>query len=68
MAEPRRALARDILQRGMARGDIRPDIDVDFVVDHLIGPFFARYITGPPHSAGWADQVVSVIWPGIANH
>lgn len=66
VTEPRRALARELLERGMARGDIRHDIEVDVVIDHLIGAFFARHITGPPPSPGWANQVVSVIWPGIA--
>jgi AcrR family transcriptional regulator len=67
VAEPRRALARELLARGMARGDVRRDVDVEVVVDHLIGAFFARHVTGPPLSSGWADQVVSVIWPGIAS-
>ena len=65
VTEPRRALARELLERGMARGDVRDDINVEVLVDHLIGASFARHITGPPPPPGWAEEVVSIIWPGI---
>ena len=38
LAEPRRALMRTIWDRGVARGELRPDLDPDAALDLLIGP------------------------------
>jgi len=67
VAEPRRRLARMILNRAIARGEVDQDIDIDVVVDQLIGAFFARYITGPPVTPDWVHHTVATIWRGIGG-
>ncbi|MFK4268667.1 TetR-like C-terminal domain-containing protein [Streptomyces milbemycinicus] len=66
VAEPRRALASALLERGMDRGDVRSDLDVEAAVDHLVGAVFARHITGLPVAPGWAEQTVLTRWRGIS--
>ncbi|PTL79307.1 TetR/AcrR family transcriptional regulator [Vitiosangium sp. GDMCC 1.1324] len=41
---PRRASMIRALQRGMARGDIRPDIDVELILDMLAAPVYYRVL------------------------
>ncbi len=43
---PRRAIAREVITRGMARGECRRDIDAELVTDLLFGSLWARMITG----------------------
>ncbi|MDR3043354.1 MAG: TetR/AcrR family transcriptional regulator [Desulfovibrio sp.] len=41
---PRRAAAKDALRRGIAQGELRPDIDLDLLVDALYAPIFHRLL------------------------
>jgi AcrR family transcriptional regulator len=41
---PRRATIGAILRRGVARGELREDLDVDLVTDMLMGPLVARLL------------------------
>lgn len=43
---PRRETVYRILQRGMAAGEIRPDIDIELVGELLVGPILARMGSG----------------------
>jgi AcrR family transcriptional regulator len=43
---PRREAMYRALRRGIASGEIRPDIDVVFVTEVLVGPILARMATG----------------------
>jgi len=45
LLRPRRAAIAVILRRGIERGELRPDIDVELVGDMLIGPMIARVLT-----------------------
>jgi hypothetical protein len=51
LVRPRRAAIATILERGIARGELRPDIDLDIVGDMIIGPMIARVLVsgGDPH-------------------
>ncbi len=42
----RRAAVRTLWQRGLARGDVRADVDVDTATDLLFGPLVFRLMTG----------------------
>src|SRR4051812_33830739 len=44
LLRPRRAALGEILRRGIATGELCPDIDVDLVIDMLIGPMIARVL------------------------
>lgn len=43
---PRRAVAAEVIRRGIARGDLRPDLDVDAALDQLYGPIYYRLLFG----------------------
>jgi AcrR family transcriptional regulator len=47
LVEPRRAVLRTILRRGVERGEVRDDVDPETAIDLLIGPFiYAVLVTG----------------------
>ena len=63
----RRAALRAVLERGVERGDLRPDIDFEFALDVLGGPIFYRLlITGGPIDRELADGVVELVLRGFA--
>jgi AcrR family transcriptional regulator len=43
---PRRAVAADLLRRGMADGEFRPDLDVEVTLDLLFAPVYYRLLLG----------------------
>lgn len=59
---PRRTLYRMVLQRGIRRGEVRADIDIDFVADLLQGPYYARVLSGLPLPDDFQQQVVKSVW------
>jgi AcrR family transcriptional regulator len=64
--QPRRELARSLLARGIAQGEIRPDIDPEAVLDLLFGALLSRAMSGAQLSRDWLDGVVTALWPAIA--
>jgi AcrR family transcriptional regulator len=44
LVEPRRAVARRMLERAQERGEIRKDVDLDVVVDLLVGSLIYRLL------------------------
>jgi AcrR family transcriptional regulator len=63
----RRAALGVVFERGIERGELRADIDVDFALDVLAGPLFYRLlITGGPIDERLAEAVVELIVRGFA--
>jgi AcrR family transcriptional regulator len=63
----RRAALAHVLQRGVARGDLRGDLDRELALDVLGGPLFYRLlITGGPIDFALAEGVVDLIMKGFA--
>ena len=63
----RRAALRAVLDRGVARGDLRADLDVELALDVLGGALFYRLlITGGPIDADLAEGVAELILRGFA--
>jgi AcrR family transcriptional regulator len=62
---PRRALVREIVERGKARGEIRADIDSDLPIDLLAGTWLARGFAGASVDADWRERVFSFIWESV---
>lgn len=63
----RRAALREVFERGIRRGDLRGDLDVELALDVLGGPLFYRLmITGGPIDARLATNVVELILRGFA--
>lgn len=64
--EPRRERFRAVLRRGVGRGEIRPDVDVDLAVTLLVGPVLYRSMVAaggrdPAPAVTVADVVDTVI-------
>ena len=64
-AAERRQRWNVVLARAEARGELRPGLDREVVVDCLTGPLFTRLlVTGKPLDAALAGQVVDVVLAG----
>lgn len=44
LVEPRRAVVRTVLEQALARGELRPDADLELVIDMLVGPIIYRFL------------------------
>jgi AcrR family transcriptional regulator len=63
----RRAALTEVLRRGIERGDLRPDLDLELALDLLGGPLFYRLlITGGPIDEELAESVADLILRGFA--
>jgi AcrR family transcriptional regulator len=63
----RRRVVFGLIERGIARGEIRPDADVEVVADVLVGPIIMRtLITGRPITPRLARQIVALVLDGAA--
>jgi AcrR family transcriptional regulator len=56
VVEPRREQLRPVIERGIARGDLRPDTDVRLVHEMMVGPIFYRLL----FSGGPVDRKLSI--------
>jgi AcrR family transcriptional regulator len=68
--EPRRELMREVLRRGIASGELRPDIDLEVTMAMLVGPMMSQAMLS--WSSGFdrekfPEQLVDAIWPAIVN-
>ena len=62
--EPRRAAARQAVQRGIASGEIKADIDLDATLDCLYGPLYHRMLVG---HRGLDDELVGALVDVVLN-
>jgi AcrR family transcriptional regulator len=59
---PRREAVFEVLRRGIARGELRPDVDLPFIYDLLIGPLFMRSVVwGQKLELSAAEETADVI-------
>lgn len=64
---PRRRWLNDLLREGVARGVLRPDLDVEIAALALVGPALmpARGLGVPATGADLADRLFAVLWPAL---
>jgi Tetracyclin repressor-like, C-terminal domain len=63
----RRGALGEVLRRGIKRGDLRPDLDLELALDVLGGPLFYRLlVTGGPIDAHLAEGVADLMLRGFA--
>ena len=60
---------REILARGIATGQFRPDLDVEAVSEVVYGAYWYRLLSGTPAPCddGFAQSIVRLLAPGIAR-
>jgi AcrR family transcriptional regulator len=64
-AEKRREITRTVLRRAIARGEIRPDTDIDLVIDIIGGATMFRLLQGhAPLSKRFSDSLVELVLDG----
>jgi AcrR family transcriptional regulator len=70
--EPRRRIVANVLRRGIERGEVRADLDVELAMDVLMGLAAYRSMInaghGAPLSAGSTEQVIELVLGGIGSH
>lgn len=66
LLRPRLELVREMLRRGIERGEIRPDIDPLIVTEMIAGPIFGHHvILGLAGTEAWVDGLVDHVWAAI---
>ncbi len=66
MVIPQRQDVADAIQEGIERGQIRPDVDVERVLDLLLGAFFAAVFARGRPGPKWPAEIVDALWPALA--
>ncbi|CAA9448955.1 MAG: Transcriptional regulator, AcrR family [uncultured Rubrobacteraceae bacterium] len=62
----RRTEAREILELGIERGELREDLDLEVAVDVLYGPIYYRLLVGhAPLDADFADALADYVFAGL---
>ncbi len=60
------AEVRRLVERGIARGDLRADVDIDLAHELMFGPVYYRlFLSGAPLEAGLAERIVDAVLPGL---
>ena len=63
---PRREDAKRIFHKGVERGELRADLDVEVAIDALYSPLFYRLLLKhQPLTEQFVDQLVDVVVPGL---
>lgn len=66
LVQSRRAVLATIWDRGLARGELRADVDREVAIDAIIGPALYRLIAGhAPLDDAAADAIVDVAMRGL---
>jgi AcrR family transcriptional regulator len=66
VVEPRREQLAQVVERGIARGDLRPDTDSRLVHELLIGPIYYRLLfSGPPFDRNLGARLVDAVLDGF---
>lgn len=61
------AEVRRVVERGIARGDLRPDADYELANELLFGPIYYRLLlSGQPLGRDLAERVVTAVLPAFA--
>jgi AcrR family transcriptional regulator len=59
---PRRAIVREIIERGQSRGEIRSDLDPEAALELMAGPFLARVFAGLDTGSQWRTTAFQTWW------
>jgi AcrR family transcriptional regulator len=65
VVQARRAEVAKVIERGIARGDLRPDADPTIATELLVGPVYFRVMFGGELTLDFADRVVDTVIRGF---
>ena len=66
VVQARRDEIARVVRRGIARGDLRSDADIDVATELLVGPVYFRLMFGGQLTRDFADRVVDNVLRGFA--
>lgn len=66
VVQQRRDEVARVIERGISRGDLRPDADVDVATELLVGPVYFRLMFGGDLNQDFAERVVDSVLRGFA--
>ena len=61
---PRRAELRAVIERGIASGELRADLDVEMTSYNLFGPLYLRMLLNEGVDDGWVDRLSGFVLAG----
>jgi AcrR family transcriptional regulator len=62
----RRSAASTVFQRGIDRGELRPDLDVGVAIDAIYGAVYYRLLVShAPTGPGYADELLDQLYPAL---
>jgi AcrR family transcriptional regulator len=62
------AEVRRLIERGIERGDLRPDVDIELAHELLFAPVYYRLLlSGAPLDDGLAERIVDAVMPALAK-
>ena len=57
---------RTKLHEHVDQGELRADLDVELAITVLLGAVISEVIRGRPTEDAWVEQVLVLLWPGLA--
>ena len=66
MVVPQRQIVAETINEGIERGQLRADVDVERILDLLLGAFFATVFADGRPGPSWPEQIVDALWPALA--
>jgi AcrR family transcriptional regulator len=67
MVAPQRRMVAETIEHGIERGEIRPDLDVERILDLLLGALFAAVFASGRPRPDWPEAIVDALWPALAR-
>jgi AcrR family transcriptional regulator len=66
MVVPQREMVAATIAEGIERGQIRAEVDVERVLDLLLGALFAAVFDSGRPGPDWPEAIVAALWPALA--
>ena len=70
LVAPRRAIMAGVLRNGIARGELRRDLDVELAIDAITGPWVYRLLIAGGDTdmalAIYPERLLDLVLPGMA--
>jgi AcrR family transcriptional regulator len=66
VVQARRDEIARVVERGIARGDLRTDADPRIATELLVGPVYFRVMFGGELTRDFAERIVDAVWRGYA--
>lgn len=66
MVLPRRQIVREIITSGIEDGQVRADLDIERILDMLLGALFSAVLAEGRPGPEWSEHTIDALWPAMA--